>query len=426
MNVKEIFISENENLIQKLLEENIDLTHVKAKKELTKISTKVFNNKVGYIAFKDNEDTLYKVYVVPKILDTNMSSQELKDQFFQYMKRAFELISKYGKKYYKEFKNYDTILLFHKRGKAFIDFEDVISFKYSKILQDIYLYFQKHMAYKVKYKAYYSQTLKHKLDLKRNIKELDKSKIHQIKKDILVYSKLAFITYQVLNTFQKTKLRILDKITRKNLDYLVNKLKILLRKKYKANTSKSMKAKRLLSAGIRALFKKTEDKKLYSLLLSLLSEEIKLDEKDKEITVIPDVLTFLISPEKIYELHVFDHLLIKLKGKDIKFQKSKKYKISINKESKLKESTPDILVKSKNTLFLIDVKWKTLKKEPSSEDILKLERDTKVWKNHQKEIIPILVYPTIKNSLFNKKLTKIIVEYNSGMKFKLYVCQVPI
>jgi len=407
MNVREIFISENENLVQRLIEEGIDLTCIKAQKEFAKISAKVFNSRVGYIAFEGKEKSLYKVYVVPKILDTNMANQELKKKFFQYMKRAFELIGKYGKKYYEEFENYDTILLFHKRGRAFIDFEDVISFKYSKVLQDIYLYFQKHMAYKVKHEAYYSQTLKHKLDLKRNIKELDKSKIHQIKKDILVYSKLAFITYQVLNTFQKTKLRILDKITRKNLEYLVNKLKNLLRRKYKADTSKSMNVKRLLSSSIKTLFRKTEDKKLYSLLLSLLSEEIKMDDKDKEITVIPNIITFFVSPEKIYELHVFDCFSSKLKSENVKFQESKEYEVVINRKSKAKKSISDILIKIKNSTLLIDVKWKILEKEPSDEDILKLERDVKVWKESGMKLIPILIYPKIVNPLLNRKFNRI-------------------
>ena len=426
MNVREIFISENENLVQKLIEEDIDLTCIKAKKELAKISAKVFNSKVGYIAFKGKEETLYKVYVIPKIFDTNMSNQELKKKFFQYMKRAFELIGKYGKKYYEEFENYDTILLFHKRGRAFIDFEDVISFKYGKVLQDIYLYFQKHMAYKVKHEAYYSQTLKHKLDLKRNVKELDKSKIHQIRKDILIYSELAFITYQVVNTFQKTKLRILDKITRKNLEYLVNKLKNLLRRKYKADTSKSMNVKRLLSSSTKTLFRKTEDKKLYSLLLSLLSEEIKMDDKDKDITVIPNVITFFVSPEKIYELHVFDCFSSKLKNKSVRFQQSKEYKIVINGHSKGKKSIPDILIKTEGSTLLIDVKWKILEKEPSDEDILKLERDTKVWKKSGKKLIPILIYPKIVNPLLNRKFNKIHLNFPDEKTFGFYITQIDI
>jgi len=424
MNVREIFISENENLVQKLIEEDIDLTCIKAKKELAKISAKVFNSKVGYVAFKGKEETLYKVYVIPKIFDTNMSNQELKKKFFQYMKRAFELIGKYEKKYYEEFENYDTILLFHKRGRAFIDFEDVISFKYSKVLQDMYLYFQKRMAYKVKHEAYYSQTLKHRLDLKRNVKELDKSKIHQIRKDILIYSELAFITYQVLNTFQKTKLRILDKITRKNLEYLVNKLKNLLRRKYKADTSKSMNVKRLLSSSTKTLFRKTEDKKLYSLLLSLLSEEIKMDDKDKDITVIPNVITFFVSPEKIYELHVFDCFSSKLKN--VRFQQSKEYKIVINGHSKGKKSIPDILVETEGSTLLIDVKWKILEKEPSDEDILKLERDVKVWKKSGKKLIPILIYPKIVNPLLNRKFNRIRLNFPDEKTFGFYISQIDI
>jgi len=425
MNVKEIFISENENLIQKLIEEDIDFSDIELRKALATISAKVFNNKVGYIAFKDEDGTVYKVYIVPKIFNSSISHQELKKKFFQYMKKAFELVSKYGKKYYKELENYDTILLFHKRKGTFRNFEDILLFKYIRILENIYSYFQKHRAYRVKYEACNSQTLKYKLDLKRNIKELNKSKIHQIRKITLIYSKLAFITYQVLNTFQKTKLRILEEITQERLEHLVNKIKNLLRKKYKVVTSKNIKLRKLLSNNIKILFRKTEDKKLYSLLLSLLNEEIRTDNGNKNIILIPNIVTFFVSPEKIYELYVFDIILNRLRTKCVELQPLKKYQIIINnKDIKNKESNPDILIKTKKYLFLMDVKWKILKEIPSDEDILKLERDVKVWQEERKKTIPVLVFPKISSLVSKSKSKKIKLIFSNKDMFQFYVIQI--
>ena len=110
---------------------------------------------------------------------------------------------------------------------------------------------------------------------------------------------------------------------------------------------------------------------------------------------------------------MLDCFLSKLKDKNVKFQQSNEYQIIINGYSKGKKSIPDILVETEGSTLLIDVKWKILEKEPSDEDILKLERDVKVWKKSGKKLIPILIYPKIVNPLLNRKFNKIHLFYTS-------------
>jgi hypothetical protein len=142
--------------------------------------------------------------------------------------------------------------------------------------------------------------------------------------------------------------------------------------------------------------------------------------------VIPNVITFFVSPEKIYELYVLDCFSSKLKDKNVKFQQSNEYQIIINGYSKGKKSIPDILVEPEDSILLIDVKWKILEKEPSDEDILKLERDTKVWKKSGKKLIPILIYPKIVNPLLNRKFNRIRLNFPDEKTFGFYISQIDI
>ena len=424
MSIQEIFISENDNLIYKLIDLGIDFKT--KEKDLRKISEKIYNNQIGYIQFKDNKENLYKIYILPKIIKTPSNDKEkkaVKEKFFNYMYFSFELIEKYKNLNIKEFKHIEPFLDYFKSEKvSFTDFEHMLYLKYELALKHVFKYFQKHKAYILEEKAYYSQTLKHQLDLRKNIKEMNKAKIHQKRKEVLIYSELAHISYQILNFFDKKILNNFNPAIQAKLSHKVISVKSLLKRKYKTHSPKKAKLKEIISHRIKNLFKKPEDKKLYSYLLTLLGTEI-TENKEKSLYLMPELLTFFVSPEKIYEVFVYDFYKEKHKKHKIEYQVSKDYKIQTKEGTKELKSIPDIVIYKGNTIIIIDTKWKILKgiDDIKNEDILKLERDTKVWSVGQNKIIPLLIYPVI-----NVKTKELNLIYSEKNNFKFHIRKINI
>lgn len=428
MIIKEIFIKENDNLFFKLIDLNIPFKEVE--KDLKNISEKIYNNQIGYLQFKDKNENLFKIYILPKILEEPQTEQEklkAKENFSKYMNLAFSLIDKYQNKLnIKEFKHIETLLNQYKKTTktaGAVNFEELLYLKYNLAFEEIFSYFQKHKAYIFEEKSYFSQTLKHKINLRKNIKEINKTKIHQIKKETLIYSQLAYISYQVLNFFEEKILNNFEEGIKEKLFYISTKVKNLLKKKYKIHTTKKANINKMLSNNTKTLFKKPEDKKLYSYLLTLLGIEI-IEKEEKDIYFSSKIPTFFISPERVYEVFVYDWLKekfstrkieieieIKFQGKKTFYLKSNSKKIEIEKESK-----PDIILCKRDRLILIDCKWKIIEKigDIDLEDILKLERDKRVWSENKVKIVPILVYPSIK---INDKTFKISFSKNDNFKF---------
>ena len=422
MSIQEIFIRENDNLIYKLIDLGIDF---KAKeKDLREISDKIYNNQIGYIQFKDDKENIYKIYILPKIIEKPKNDTEketTKERFINYMHFSFELIEKHKNLNIKEFKHIEPFLDYFKtKSFGFTDFQHILYLKYEIALKQIFKYFQKHTAYIVEEKAYYSQTLKHRLDLRRNIKELNKAKIHQKRKEILVYSELAHISYQVLNYFDEKILKNFETSIQTKLYHKVISTKNLLKRKYQTHSPKKAKLKEIVSHRIKNLFKKPEDKKLYSYLLTLLGTEI-IESEEKSIYLTPELLTFFVSPEKIYELFVYDFYKTKYRKQKVKYQDSKDYKIQTREGIKKLKSIPDIIIYKGNTIILIDTKWKIPKgiDDIKSEDILKLERDFKVWSSGGKKVVPVLVYPNL--PVIKDKIELV---YSNSDFFKFYIREI--
>lgn len=427
MSINEIFIKENDNLIYKLID--LGISFKKAEKDLKSISEKIYNNQVGCLQFKDENKNLFKIYVLPKIFENPQNEEEkikIMENFSKYIHLAFSLVEKYqGMLNYKEFVHIETLLnQYNKalnRAKA-INFEKLLYFKYQLVLQRILRFFQKHQAYIIEEKTYFSQTLKHKIDLKKNIKEVNKTKIHQTKEETLIYSQLAYISYQALNSFEEKMLKNFEEEIKEKLYHIFTKTKNLLKKKYKIYTIEKANVKEMLSNKTKTLFKKPEDKKLYSYLLTLLGIEIIEGEK-KDIYISPNILTFFISPEKVYEVFVYDCLKEKCPTLKIEFQNKKTFFLKSNLKSNSlieKESKPDIILYNGNRLIIIDCKWKIIKEigDINLEDILKLERDKRVWSENGVKIIPILIYPVIQKNdkIFN-------IKFSENDSFEFYICE---
>ena len=246
-------------------------------------------------------------------------------------------------------------------------------------MQTIERFFKKHKNSLVKEKRYYSQNIRHQFDLKRNILEADKSKIHQRKKEPYLYSKLAIISVEVLHYFLKHKSR----------DREAKKLKNQIEAKYNLE-SYSFKPKEISSKKVLKLFKSSDEKELYLALLTLLGVESYFEDNSyREMLKLHNQHAHFFRPEDLYEWIVYD-ILVKKYGKEAIKMKSTYYYTIANKD---REAKPDFIITCKDENIVIDAKWKVLKTETqiSFDDIAKLWRDKILAKANK----AILAYPQI-------------------------------
>ena len=68
----EYFIPENINVID-FFEDKVPIITADLKKELKKISTKNYNNSIGYYQFK-SDNNYYQIFITPKILPLKRDS----------------------------------------------------------------------------------------------------------------------------------------------------------------------------------------------------------------------------------------------------------------------------------------------------------------------------------------------------------------
>ena len=425
----DIFISENDTLDNALViisDKILGISGVKKndiQNKINKIFSKVYNNRVGYCVLYNKTDGYYlKLYVLPKIIDKPNESKDSQKRvirnLLKYMMHHYRLRSKY-KEYNEKIlikSNQDVSFDTYSSIKMAQSVEELMLFKYKVILQQIRKFFIKHKAFKRGRIEYVSQNLKNKVNLKKNIKEINKTLIHQEKSYDIIYSELATVAFSILKLFQK-KINILDEQDKKEINSLTKLIQNLLIKKYRVRSKASMKKQQLLSKKLYKLFrKKIEHKKLYSNLLALFGIENFFDEEsNKDILLDIKADALFIQPDVMYEWYVYDWIIRKYcKAKkmfNIEFdteigkeqihiksiQNKKPYKIVklLNKNQVLevsnRSSEPDIVIITENKSIVIDAKWKILDnlknnnnestnpKGLNMSDVLKLQRDKKAY-----------------------------------------------
>ncbi|HHB95067.1 MAG TPA: hypothetical protein ENK88_07975, partial [Campylobacterales bacterium] len=367
---KLIFVNENENIFEACMKQgfNLELKHLEF------ISKKANNNYIGYYQFLEDE-VYYKIYILPKITPRVENNEENKKNFIVLLSKYYELKNKYSNINFKtQNKNIvDFSLESEKEKNKSDELNDFIAYKYQDALQTIESFFKKHKNSLVKEKKFYSQNIRHQFDLKRNILELDKSKIHQRKREPYLYSKIATISVEVLHHFLKHK--------GKNRD--AKKLKNRIEAKYNSDNY-SFKVKEINSKKVLKLFKNSDEKELYLGLLTLLGIESYFEDNSyKEMLKLHNQHAHFFRPEKLFEWKVYDYLLKNSEFSELYYEglHSEKTKESFYLESEkhtsIYSSNPDLIGKKENESFIIDAKWKVLD-EPKEMDIQKLARDAKV------------------------------------------------
>lgn len=428
-----IFIGENETKDQIFdeLAKKIDIK--KFKHEFSDIFKKVNNNWVGYCLFED-EYTYYKVFVLPKHIKKPKDCSEetyIIKQFIEYIKVHYQLKAKYNQYDPNSLNiksNFELSFDSKNNNSSAQDIEEFIFYKYKSLLIEILKFFNTHKTHKRVKIPYISQTVKYYLDLAKNIKETNKTKIHQNKLEDVVFSQIATITFGVIKLFNKSKLYLIkDKDAQNSLHQLSSEIKNILQQKYQVEKGFDLTVNKLLNSQNFKYFKNKKDAlTLYNNLLTLFGVEHFYDEKyNKQInqSIISEAL--FIRPENLYEWFIYDKLKSQY-GSEFEVLKhkldnkiTKKYKIN---DIDVK-SNPDIIMKKleDHSLYIIDVKWKLLSKDiPEIDDVLKLKRDTEVRSFDSKKIFSLLIFPKSDNLLYNEYL----INSKNESTFKFYSRQI--
>lgn len=403
-----IFLKENEkDVFGVLQEQGIDVKVFEH--HLAGFFNRVYNNYVGYYVFKQNE-VIYKLIVLPKTIQESISAEK---EFVNYLLHYYRVNNIY--KFDKEKKIPNSLLQLafksnsgEKNSHNLLD--EFQSYKYKAILQSIESFFKRHKNSKRIKINYVSQSIKHKLNLKRNIKELDKTKIHQIQSKDVVFSMLATVTYNALKLFLAHKLENINEKYKNELFREVKKLKNFLLKKYNIEKGYKLTLTYLQGVKLEKLFSKTEEnKQLLVDIKSLFGFEqmykdnaISVDHKNDLTTT-----SLFINPIIFYEWYVYDVLTnyADASGKSILFDKKEGTGTKYYLNSKEKSSNPDyILTDEVNKVkIVIDAKWKNVNEfgdiKPS--DYLKLKFDVSLLKSKGYGVGSYLIYPNINIQLEN-------------------------
>lgn len=356
-----IFLSENNSLDQALELLSSALNIEKFKKELSKVFAKIYNNYVGYYLFKDNE-IHYKIFILPKHIKEPSSSfddnKKTIDEFIGYLREYYRLKSKYPE-YNKsglDIESYKEIVFESQNNHSIQSIDQLVFYKYQSILKRIEAFFIRHKSHRREIKSYISQGVKYRINLQRNIRELDKSKIHQDKIEDIVYSEMATIAYGALKLFIHKKVDLVEnERDKKELMALVESIQNILLKRFHVDASFTLSAGKLMSNRSSKYFhKKIESITLYTDLLSLFGLEHFYDEDQKgDIYQSEKAEALFFRPEDLFEWYVYDwikHDLIRTQNifginpEKVVMKEAKKYYLKTDSEKIDKTSNPDIII----------------------------------------------------------------------------------
>lgn len=380
---KTIFVNENENVFEACTNHGV-IVCSEIRKHLRFISEKAYNNYIGYYQFLGGDEVYYKIYILPKTTLRVENNDALnKKNFIQVLSKYYELKERYVLVKSKSIDKNIIDFSFNddKKEHKSDDLDNFIAYKYKDALQTVEAFFKRHTNALSKELKFHSENVWHGVDLKRNISELDKSKIYQRKKEPYIYLKLAEISTEILHYFIKHK----EKNRR------AKKLKNKISAKYKVDKGFSFKTKEIVSKKVVKLFKSREEKELYLALLTLLGIESYFEDNTyKEMIKLHNQHAHFFRPETLFEWVVYGDLINRYGKENV----SKQYLQSYSLGDESRESKPDFVVQYENKNILIDAKWKILesKKQITFEDVAKLRRDGIILGNISESC---LVYPQI-------------------------------
>lgn len=405
LSIKTIFLQENEeNIFQALQNQGIDTS--KFEYHFIDLFNKMYNNEVGYYIFKQDEQ-IYKIIILPKTIDEK--SPTAQKEFVNYLLHYHRVNNKYNFDKIKQIPNSLLSLAFEEnnqdKNNSHNPIEEFEYYKYKSIIKSIEIFFKRHKNYKRVQVDYKSQDIKYKLNLSKNIKELDKTKIHQTRSLDILYSQIATITYDALKLFAKRKINIIkDEQYKKQLIQETKKVINFIAKKYPIDKNYKFSLLKLYSTKTAKVYSTKSDTKLLLVnIKSLFGFEQMYQDNEVHISNRYDLTTtsFFINPSIFYEWYVYDILkkYTDASAKSILFDKKEgtATQYYLNKEPK--SSNPDyILTDEVNKVkIVIDAKWKNVNEfgdiKPS--DYLKLKFDVSLLEKDGFGTVSYLVYPNV-------------------------------
>jgi hypothetical protein len=390
---------------------------------ITEITKNQYNNKIGFYQFFIDKNKYIKIYIFPKTVSINIyaEKEELIEFFNIYFKEYLRLKKKYHNyKGYKEVK--DNILDIDLNNVSNI--EEYIISKYRRSLIEIINFFKKHNKELITSNSFYSQDITNSLDIKKNVFEINKSKIHQREDIILNYSKIAEISLGVIKIFSNLKIPFFNN---SNLSIEVKSLNNLLKKviknRYIFNQNISSRAKIQKCLNSKIFNKNSKLLLLKSNLIFLLGWET-----TNSNIKINDIDSIWFSTEYMYELTVLEYLenLKSTKKFNSLTKATKNYNVIIEGEIQGSiNSIPDFIIESEDILYIIDAKWKIIYDINSINflDILKANRDSIIHNKESKKLKIIIFYPLIHldKSLYSGK--NISYDYEHSPNFQIHELQ---
>lgn len=402
LNTQTYYIGENEDVLQYFAEKGLAFP-AGILKELRFISRKTNNNYIGYYQLL-HQGIYHKFFVIPKIYE-KLPDGEKETRFMAFLGRFYELKNKYKEVKARDIDGNIVDLSFENfKEKGSKTTQDFIAQKYIYAIKILQIFFRKHNRSRQRKQSYVSQSVKYRLNLINNIRSLDKSQVHQIRKEAEAYSRLAFIAEYALRQFKQEKLPQFDgeiADLRQNLNSTLN----IIRKKYKTDPSFKFKATDIITNKIAKLFKKSSElKKVYEAILILLGlEHFQSNEESRDLRKIDNMLALFFNPADLFEWVVYDGLVKKYDENaeilsDKKGQTKIQYLLHSNEKEYPRFSHPDFIVLEDDFIWVIDAKWKILKTptEIQFSDIAKLKRDCMLREEDGCKVsMAVLIYPKV-------------------------------
>ena len=429
--IQTIFLKENEkDIFHSLQNQGIDTS--KFEHHFIDLFNKMYNNEVGYYIFQQ-DGQIYKIIILPKMIDEK--SPTVQKEFVDYLLHYHRVNNKYKFDTTKQIANSLLSLAFEENNQdennSHNPIEEFEYYKYKSILESIEAFFKRHKNYKKVQVDYKSQDIKYKLNLSKNIKELDKTKIHQTQSIEMMYSQIATITHGALKLFAKRRIDIIqDEQYKKLLIQETKEVISFIAKKYPIDKNYKFSLSKLNNSKTTKVYSKKSDTKMLLVdIKALFGFEQMYEDNNLYVNNRYDLTTtsFFIDPILFYEWYVYDILkdFASTNNYKILFDKDKDNKTIIKYElvsqkfekDKNRTSNPDYILidEEKKIKIVLDAKWKNIEKlgDIKSSDFLKLKHDASLLENSYKTI-PYLIYP---NYLSNEDKISISKDDNQAFNF---------
>lgn len=381
------YIEENQDVFRFFADQDIDLPNG-VRQQIAFISKKSYNNYIGYYQFV-HQGIYYKFFVMPKIY-RNAAKAEKEGLFSHFLGQYYQLKNKYPDKIHAKDINGNIIdfSFEHYEDLNSKTVQDFIQYKYMDALQTLDKFFRKHIKTNIRKVSYRSQSVRHKIDLASNIRSLNNANIHQIKKEAVAYSEIAFIALYALKQFKREKLPHIDH-QKEQLTQKTNSVVNTIHKKFKNDQTFRFKEREVITNRIAKLFKKnTALKKVYQSILILIGmEHFRSQNQSQTLQKLDNMVALFFQAADLYEWVVYDALAEQC-GSGVKIwmakfgETRKGYFLKSTVEDYKRFSEPDFIIEEGHQVTIVDAKWKILKEvgDIQFSDIAKLKRDVDIRK----------------------------------------------